>query len=144
MKKVQEKTSPPSCVSLTEQQYSEIISSLKSQSHFSQMDDSLIRQKVDEFLFARKYADPLSDWAFDRAFGKNKSNLLKMLQTLLPDAKIADVERLGNRTLQTEPGQRYGYYDILCRTSDGTLVNVEAQVLGRAAVARDGFSISPA
>ena len=116
---------------LSEEDYRRIMSSFRQKAKYRDLPDEAIRELIDQFISESEFADPLQDLVFDRVFGNDKQNLLTLLQVLLPDSGISEVERVHGRISSDGPDGKEGRYDIVCRTEDGRMVNIEAQKILR-------------
>ena len=116
---------------LSEEDYRRIMSSFRQKAKYRDLPDEAIRELIDQFISESEFADPLQDLVFDRVFGNDKQNLLTLLQVLLPDSGISEVKRVHGRISSDGPDGKEGRYDIVCRTEDGRMVNIEAQKILR-------------
>ena len=119
----------PDTIKMTEEEYNRCILGLRKKGKYSGLPENVMRERIDKIL-STKYANPMNDIVFSAVFGK-KENLLVMLQTLLPYAEITSIDYLSNRTVAEVPYDKFGVYDIVCRTADGSCINVEAQKIDR-------------
>ena len=76
--------------------------------------------------------NPLNDVLFKYLFASkdNKENLLRLLNdTLGPERRIVDVERLDRESDPRRYGGRASFLDVLARSGDGRIFHVEVQLL---------------
>ena len=114
-------------VSLTEDDFNQIISILRKNPKYESMAEESLRQRLKKMVDESAFASPMDDRIFDRVFGKSKKNLLVLLQTLLPGAGIESVQQISNRTIVDGAHDKFGVYDVVCTTDKDDYIVVEAQ-----------------
>jgi predicted transposase/invertase (TIGR01784 family) len=74
----------------------------------------------------KQIADPRTDFAFKKLFGK-KELLIDFIQSTLPEKHIQDVEYLPTNLTPELASQKLGIVDVLCKDEDGSSYIVEMQ-----------------
>ena len=76
-----------------------------------------------------RYIDLMFDLGFKRVFGKeaNKDILISFLNEFIPDRHIVDLNYLNVEQTGLAPDNKKSYFDVQCRTDDGSFIIVEVQ-----------------
>lgn len=76
-----------------------------------------------------RYIDLMFDLGFKRVFGKeaNKDILISFLNEFIPDRHIVDLNYLNVEQTGLSTDNKKSYFDVQCRTDDGSVIIVEVQ-----------------